>query len=267
MSKISDEIRKQIIKTLSEIEEKHEVKVLYAVESGSRAWGFESKDSDFDIRAIYIHKKNWYLSIWKNRDVIELMTENHLDIIGWDVKKALMLLYNSNPPLLEWIKSPITYIENKYFKGVLEKLEKIYFRPKSCLYHYLNMAQSNYSNYLKKDIVRVKKYFYALRPILACCWIEKNGTAPPMEFEVLVEHHINNSGLKKEIIKLLNRKRHGEELDKEPAIKIINEYVEKKIQYYTEYTKDIHDRNALDKDVMNQKFVEILDNIYSKNIP
>ncbi|MGB3478559.1 MAG: nucleotidyltransferase domain-containing protein [bacterium] len=266
MRKISDEIKKQITKTLNEIEDKYDVKILYAVESGSRAWGFESKDSDFDIRAIYTHKKNWYLSIWKERDVIELMTDKRLDIIGWDLKKALKLLYNSNPPLLEWIKSPIIYLENKYFKGILEELEKIYFRPKSCLYHYLNMARSNYSNYLKKDIVRVKKYFYALRPILACCWIEKNGTAPPMEFEVLVDHHISDSRLKEEIIKLLDRKRHGVELDKEPVIETINEYIAKKIQCYFEYTKDIHDRNKLNKDIMNQKFVEILDTIYNKKM-
>ena len=120
----------QIQNKLKEIEKGHSVKILLAVESGSRAWGFESKDSDYDIRFIYAHEKDFYLSIDKKRDVIEYPIVDLIDINGWDLKKALQLFYKSNPTLAEWLKSPIVYFENSEFKKELLELEKKYFSPK-----------------------------------------------------------------------------------------------------------------------------------------
>ncbi len=96
---------------LKKIEREHKVKILYAIESGSRVWGFASQDSDFDVRFIYVHHKDWYLSIESKRDVIEMPLEGDLDINGWDLTKALGLFRKSNPPLYEWLQSPIVYLK------------------------------------------------------------------------------------------------------------------------------------------------------------
>jgi uncharacterized protein len=96
---------------LSDIEKTHQVKIIYSCESGSRAWGFPSADSDYDVRFLYLHPVDWYLSIEDKRDVIEVPIKNKLDITGWDLRKALQLFRKSNPPLLEWLGSPIVYWE------------------------------------------------------------------------------------------------------------------------------------------------------------
>ena len=167
-------MREEILKELHLIEQERKIKILYAVESGSRAWGFASSNSDWDVRFIYVHEYDWYLSIEEKKDDIEIILPNDIDLAGWELRKALLLFRKSNPPLLEWLRSPIIYKEEYSTTKLLKEASKIYFNPKSCLYHYLHMANGNYEAYFKENIVRIKKYFYVLRPILACCWIEKN---------------------------------------------------------------------------------------------
>jgi len=161
-------MRKRIVRQLENIESDKDVQILYACESGSRAWGFASKDSDFDVRFIYLHPINWYLSISDKRDVIERNIDDCLDISGWEFRKALQLFRKSNPVLLEWLQSPIVYMEKYIAANKLRNLMSVYFSPKSCLYHYLHMARGNYREFLGGDQVWLKKYFYVLRPVLAC---------------------------------------------------------------------------------------------------
>ncbi len=248
----------KIKKELNKVEKENDIVILLAIESGSRGWGFASTDSDYDIRFIYIHGPEWYLSIDERRDVIEYPVNNLLDISGWDIRKTLKLFRKSNPPLLEWLQSPVIYIERADFAENLRKLTTEYFSPKSCMYHYLNMASGNYRNYLQRQKVRVKKYFYVLRPILACSWIEKNNKMPPMEFALLLNSQIEKGELKNEIEKLLDRKKAGEELDKEPRIEIINQFLEQKINYFTDLTKKMK---------LNSKpNTNILDNLFRKTL-
>lgn len=150
---------------LAEIEETYHVKVLWAVESGSRAWGFASDDSDFDVRFIYKRKPEDYLKLNPDRDVIELPIDEIWDVSGWDLDKTLKLLNRSNPTLYEWMDSPIRYIESD-FKERLQPLLDLCFSQKKMLYHYLSTAKSNAAQYLGKESVIPKKYFYVLRP----CW-------------------------------------------------------------------------------------------------
>lgn len=152
-------MRNKIISKLEKIEKTYNVKVLYACESGSRAWGFESKDSDFDVRFIYMHDIRHYLDIQGKRDVIELPINGILDINGWDLKKTLNLLKKSNPTLIEWLNSPIIYKKDDKILAKLRKLAKDFYKPKSCYYHYINMANSNYRQYLKNDIANVKNTY------------------------------------------------------------------------------------------------------------
>jgi uncharacterized protein len=225
--------QQQIIEELKRIGKEEEVRILYACESGSRAWGFPSKDSDYDVRFIYIRPVEWYLSIFEKRDVIERPISNMLDINGWDLKKALNLFRKSNPPLLEWLQSPINYMENYSVAHQIRDISPLTFSPRSCMHHYLHMAKGNYRDYLQGDQVKIKKYFYVLRPILACEWIERYNTMPPIQFQSLVDGLVpDGSELKAVIVNLLTRKIAGDEMDYEPRLNPINEFLEERIAYY-----------------------------------
>ncbi|AIQ11243.1 nucleotidyltransferase domain-containing protein [Paenibacillus durus] len=222
----------QILTVLERIEREENVQILYACESGSRAGGFPSKDSDYDVRFIYIRPVDWYLSIFEKRDVIERPISDMLDINGWDLRKALNLFRKSNPPLLEWLQSPIVYRENHTIADQIRRISPLTFSPRSCIYHYLHMAKGNYRDYLQGEQVEIKKYFYVLRPILACEWIEKHNTMPPIEFDRLVDYVVPKGSDKAVILDLLARKKAGDEMDYEPRINPINDYLEEKIAYY-----------------------------------
>jgi predicted nucleotidyltransferase len=210
---------------LQRIEEADDVRVLYAAESGSRAWGFASRDSDWDVRFIYLRRPTWYLSVQRRRDVLEYPLDGGLDVSGWDLRKALGLYAKSNPPLLEWLRSPIVYREAFSVAETLRTLSARYFSSRSCMHHYFHMAEGNYREYLQGDSVRVKKYFYVLRPVLACRWIAAHGTMPPMEFASLVDDQLP-SRLRPVVHALLERKRSGEELAAGPRIPEINEFLD-----------------------------------------
>ena len=157
-------MQQAIQEALQRIETTDDVRVLFAVESGSRAWGFASRDSDWDVRFVYIRRPGWYLSVQRRRDVLEYPLDSDLDVSGWDVKKALGLFAKSNPPLLEWLRSPIVYREAFSLAQTLRTLSAQYFSSRSVLHHYFHMAEGNYREYLQGDPVRVKKYFYVLGP-------------------------------------------------------------------------------------------------------
>lgn len=251
------------IKTeLINLEQIHDIKILYAVESGSRAWGFESTDSDWDVRFIYIHRKNWYLEIDEKKDSMETILPNDIDLAGWEMRKALKLFRKSNPPMLEWLQSPIVYLENDSTASQLRELSKIYFSPRSCMHHYLSMASGNYQNYLQKDIVRLKKYFYALRPVLACDWIRAHNSMPPVKFQELLETQIDDAQLKGEIENLLKRKMQGDELKEEPRIQILNEFLEEKLNFYNHYVKDVERNEQANTEKLNILFRETLERVW-----
>jgi predicted nucleotidyltransferase len=176
-----------IEKKLLEIQSLNEVRVLYACESGSRAWGFASPDSDYDVRFIYVHPVDYYLSIDEQRDVIELPINELLDINGWELRKALRLLRKSNAPLYEWLQSPVIYQNEDKFLISLHEQMNHYFSPRAMMHHYISMTKNVLDNDLSGEQVKLKKYFYALRPVLASLWIAKYNETPPMEFGALRE--------------------------------------------------------------------------------
>jgi len=214
---------------LSRLEREKGVRVLYAAESGSRAWGFASRDSDYDVRFIYAHERDWYLSIDQRRDVIEEPIDSQLDICGWDLRKTLQLLRKSNPSLLEWLKSPIVYRADAEFALLFGHLATEFYSPERVFQHYLSMARGNARDYLRGDIVRLKKYFYVLRPLLAARWIEHKKTPVPMKFQTLVDEMVGDDNLRIHIAVLIARKRAGEELDKAHRIPIISKFIEEEL--------------------------------------
>jgi len=227
---VSEEIKHKIYRLIEEIEQEKQVHIFYACESGSRAWGFPSVDSDYDVRFLYIHPTDWYLSIGEKREVIERPIDDQIDLSGWEIRKALLLFKKSNPPLLEWLRSPIVYKEKYNIAQNMRALLPEFYSPVACLYHYLHMARGNFREYLKGETVWIKKYFYMLRPVLACKWIEQDLGPVPMEFEVLVDRIVEDKRLKAEIKQLIERKKTGEELAWGPKIPVISNFLAAEIE-------------------------------------
>lgn len=184
---IGPEIRATIEAQIAEIAATHQVRILFAIESGSRAWGFPSPDSDYDVRFVYAHPLDWYLSLVPGRDVIELPISDDLDINGWDLRKALALLMKPNPVLLEWLSSPIRYEWSDDACARLTDFARRTTHRTACLHHYLRIGETQWARYVEgRAEVKLKKYFYALRPALAIRWIRLDPeTMPPMNLQEL----------------------------------------------------------------------------------
>jgi predicted nucleotidyltransferase len=255
-------MEKDIFKTvqakLLEIEESRRVRILYAVESGSRAWGFASADSDYDIRFIYAHSKNWYLNILPKRDVIECAITGEFDCSGWDLRKTLFLMNKSNPVLFEWLRSPVVYYKDDYSYNIIEQMSKEYFSPISSVYHYLHMAGRNYRQYLQSDTIKAKKYFYVLRPVLACMWIENYRESPPMEFERLLTQ-IPQGELLDEINELLRKKRAGAELGMESRIEAVNSFIEGRLEHFEKAAAAFGPKKKPAPGLLEEGFIKILE--------
>ncbi|WP_347254329.1 nucleotidyltransferase domain-containing protein [Leminorella grimontii] len=227
---VSDAMRRRIERELDAIERAFDVKILYACESGSRGWGFASTDSDYDVRFIYVHKTEWYLKVEPGRDVIERPLDDELDISGWELRKALGLLKRSNPTLLEWLNSPIVYRADEAFMTELRQLAVDCFSGLKGRYHYLSMAKKNFRGYLKGDAVRLKKYFYVLRPLLAVKWIDERKSVPPMPFSHLLTV-LDDKTLLAEIDHLLESKRKHPESKFGNRLELIHRFIEQELDF------------------------------------
>lgn len=228
---IAENVRTEILWRLAKAEDEHGVRILFAIESGSRAWGFASPNSDYDVRFIYMHDPQWYqaVDLEERRDVIEYEITDKIDLNGWDVRKALRLYWKSNPAFVEWIQSPITYLERGGFRaGAVSMLSNIY-DPKKGIYHYRSMAKTNYRGYLREPVVPLKKYFYVLRPLLAARWVAKTGGAAPVEFENLLALLRGEPSVLSEVHKLLEQKRNAPELGRAAAVPVLNKFIESEL--------------------------------------
>ncbi|GLS17480.1 hypothetical protein GCM10007874_04950 [Labrys miyagiensis] len=182
---VTAELYALIQASLRRIEGEEGARVLLAVESGSRAWGFWSPDSDYDVRFVYVRHPDAYLSVEQPRDVIERPLSDELDIAGWDLAKTLKLIFKSNAVILEWLQSPIRYGGDEDFAAAIQDFARPRLDEKALAYHYLNLARSQIARFLDHpEEVRGKKYFYVIRPALTLRWLRLHGagTIPPMDF-------------------------------------------------------------------------------------
>jgi predicted nucleotidyltransferase len=223
---IDPQVRAEIDATLARVEQEYSVKILLACESGSRGWGFASPDSDYDVRFIYTHPVDWYLTVFPGRDVIELPINEVFDVSGWDLRKALGLLRNGNATLVEWLSSPVVYRADQDFVARLRAAALEVDRPERAFHHYLHMATKNYREYLRGETVRLKKYLYVLRPLLACLWIEQQRGPVPMRFQDMVDAIVTDDTLAQAITELLAIKRRASETEHGLAMPVINRFLE-----------------------------------------
>ncbi|MDM5296897.1 nucleotidyltransferase domain-containing protein [Bacillus pumilus] len=256
-------MRERIENELRVIEETYDVKICLAVESGSRAWGFPSTDSDYDVRFLYVPRKEWYWSIEDHRDVIERPIDDELDMSGWELKKALRLFSKSNPSIMEWLSSDIVYAESFSLAKQLRELMDRAFSPVALMYHYLNMAKRNELQYLRGEQVPIKKYFYVLRPLLACQWIERYRTVPPMDFRKLLEELVEDGPLATEIHELLKRKMSGEEMDIENRLAYVHPFIENELVRMQTLVKSYNQPKENLYPELNELMQSILDEVWA----
>lgn len=249
-------MEKTILEILGSIEKQNDVTILYACESGSRAWGFASPDSDYDVRFIYKHKLEYYLQIDERKDVIELPVDSLLDVNGWDIKKALKLFRNSNSPLYEWLQSPVVYDQKDSFVMPINTLMKEYYSLKAGLHHYASMTVNTLRDNLQEENVKLKKYFYALRPLAAAMWICNRREMPPMEFSKLREI-FDNKEIQETIDKLLEQKSKADEKELIPRIDLLNNFVVCELQRVNEMAAAIPATKS-DTEKLNELFRNII---------
>jgi len=250
------DITKEIEQKLREIEKNENVRVLQAVESGSRAWGFASPDSDYDVRFIYIRRKEDYLKLNEPRDVIEWQLDEVLDINGWDLKKVLKQFYRGNATLFEWSNSPIVYKTTELWKQIYNEA-KNYFSVKAAAYHYYGTANSTYSQYLQEELVKYKKYFYALRPLLAGKYIQEHQCPPPVLFNDLMKMDMPTE-LRYGIDELLEVKKRSDEREKGVQIPVIRDFIIKEIRKQKSYVEGVLDDRKHEWKNLNDIFLKTL---------
>ena len=251
---------KNIKDILADIGVKKKVKILYACETGSRAWGFPSPDSDYDVRFIYMHERDWYLSLSQQKDTIEYM-DGDLDITGWDLRKCLVLLKKSNAPLIERFKSPIEYYAVPDFKDDFRNLIVNCYSPVAVFYHHYSLAKKFWEDIKDKNEVKLKSYFYLVRSLLSCNWIIKDKSVLPMDIEGLMTR-IDDEHKKslKELIKL--------------KAGVGEKYLHKKDEVLNGYTEELWDLievskenlgvNSADFSLLNEFFLKTV-NDYADN--
>ena len=266
--KMADDIREE----LRGIESNAGVEVLYAVEGGSRAWVFASSDSDYDVRFIYSHPPTWYLSMSPKKDVINVQYKG-LDLVGWDLQKALKLYRANNPQLLEWLDSHIIYKEAYDVASQLRQWKMSYFSKRTALHHYLGMAQSENKKHLSDgNRILIKKYLYVLRSVLACRFVHLINQHPPMKMQRLLQSvtpssNYNDGDITETILNLIKRKERGEH-EYTDRIPHIDDFISTEILVYESIAKDLEkDEKPIEWDMLDMLFRKTLDEIYFPHTP
>ncbi len=262
---ISKEIHEQILDELHKIEDQHNLHILYACESGSRMWGFESVNSDYDVRFIYVKSLEWYLGIEeKKRDNYELLVNDLIDISGWDLRKTLHLFNKGNPGLIEWLKSCYVYMENGSAIHQMRKLIEPFFSEITTIYHFLHMGKGNFDRYIKKkERVLYKKYLYVLRPILAVQWTATRHSSPPVLFQELVDNLSIEDQVREQIKHLVLVKKSGTELGEGNQIDVLHDYLGEQIDYWSKYIKT--QKSHITSDQKKER-IEILNEIFFNEV-
>ncbi|UOQ74921.1 nucleotidyltransferase domain-containing protein [Hymenobacter cellulosilyticus] len=194
----------RIAAALTQLEATHDIRILYACEAGSRAWGFPSPTSDYDVRFIYAQRPAWHLTLDDNPDTLNFPVEDELDLAGWELRKMLRLLRGSNAALFEWLQSPTVYWAAPEFLPALQPLLPATYNLRAGLHHYLGLVRRGLEADLTGGEVRLKRLFYALRSALAARWIRTRHSLPPMEFKPLCA--VLPAELSQQVQELLARK-------------------------------------------------------------
>lgn len=202
------------------------VHIGFAIESGSRAWGFPSPDSDYDCRFVYIRPVADHLALEVPRDVIEFPIVGDIDTGGWDLKKALILALKGNAVIVEWLKSPLVYEEEPGFRARLSEVLDRIVDPGKVSAHYFGLLQRHASQQ-REEAVKLKKLLYALRPAVALEWMRQRGFSllPPMNLEEMIGQTVLPERVVDAIAELVAAKKVTRELGEGPIPSVIFDFI------------------------------------------
>lgn len=262
------EPQEKIREQLRRLENERHIKIIYAIESGSRMWGFASRNSDYDVRFLYINTPQHYLSVSKQRDCIEYADKEYdLDMVGWDIKKALELLQKSNMSLYEWTNSPMVYTSCPEMEKFRE-LAKKYWSIKSLIYSYIHLATRNYKEYiLNRKNIKLKKYLYIIRVIAACICMEKTGKPPAITMDELTSFiKAEDKYVARVLDSIVQAKKNGEELLEGWTDARLNSWIEEKIKYYEQLASHL-EKTPADYTAMDQFLYQIVYAYAATDVP
>jgi len=245
-------MKKEIEAALQDLERAHRIRILFAIESGSRAWGFASEDSDYDVRFVYVHPVDRYLSIDRGAEYIDGPQNKVLDITGMELRKAAQLFRKSNAVIYEWLQSPVWYRREEAFVEDLWQLAPQYFSARAAIHHYLGLARKTMGSDLQGDAVRLKKYFYALRPVLAARWIALQGGPPPMEFGPL-RTTVDDKAVQERMEALLEQKARVDESFLVAPDPVLQRFIEMQMQYAADCATQL-EKSAADVAPLDELF-------------
>jgi hypothetical protein len=211
---IPPDVAAAIAAALDAVETEERVGIVFAIESGSRAWGFPSPDSDWDLRFVYARPTAWHVRLEPGRDVIERSLPGDIDLAGWDVRKALNLLLSGNTALREWMVSPIVYRADPALLAAFRGLAAAVPARASAAHHYRQLTLRVTGRYLRDDAeVNLKKYLYAIRPVLALRWLRENAEGePPMDMPSLLAGTTLDAATRADLDALLDAKARAAEI-------------------------------------------------------
>lgn len=260
-------IKNKIISKLQQTQEDHNVKIALAIESGSRAWGFASEDSDYDCRFIYANPKDWYVSIFDKKDTIIYDADKIFDINGWDIKKVLKHISKSNAVMFEWLSSNQIYMKNDEVKIILDDLAADFFNPIAVSYHYLSIAKNKLNEILKDEKyekyeinkAKLKKYFYVMRPIANLNFIYDFNKMPPIEYDKTLSHIKLDDKIYEQIQILKNIKIKTDESFEIPKNDILIDYFNNQINEFNIKLKNIKYNKQISYKNIDIAFIKILE--------
>lgn len=247
---------------LRDIETKYHVRILLAVESGSRAWGFDSLDSDWDVRFIYVHEPEWYFSIKDHKDTIDIMYRDDVDASGWELRKALRLFKQSNPSFFEWLNSPVIYKKDELFLKRIKAFEERCFNADKAMYHYNHIYKKHNDCYITENGLPLKRFLYYLRGILVCKWLTDYNTVPPVRFSTLVNATIANPDIKEKINILLEKKRRSKEYNSQSVDESLFAWAQQQAEYYDKIIETLHVSKKSESDTELDKLM--YETVYEK---
>ena len=255
-------IKQSILKKLHEAEETHQVKILLAVESGSRGWGFAATNADYDCRFIYVHKKDWYLSVFPQKEFIEYDVDEVFDIKGYDISRALKYIMKPQAAIYEWISSNECYIRNESAHKKLQELTLEFFNPISISYHYLSLAKKMFLEIDQVEQAKIKKYFYILRPIANLNFIWEYRKMPYMEYNRTLAEIPMKPEVMAAIEEITVQKMTSKEHDLIPKFEPLINYFRSEIMRFEDCLKEMKVDKSKNYDSVDDVFRSIIEDAW-----
>jgi predicted nucleotidyltransferase len=239
----------EIDRRLDEVERARQVAVAWCVESGSRAWGFPSPDSDYDVRFVFVRSEDEYLSPWMPRDVIETPLDEVYDVNGWDLRKALQLVVKGNAVVVEWLRSPFVYRGVESFRDELIDLAEAVTDRVAVGRHYTHVCQGQWDRYGASEEVSLKRLFYAIRPAATVRWLEEHpeSAVPPMEIGKLLQQNGASSTVRSVVDELVQLKSRTREMGTGAVPAPLARYIGEAIAYGRDHFGPERESSTIDR--------------------